>query len=166
MKKNILLYLGLSVLLMLAFVLTACAPAATQTAAPEEPAEPTAEAPAEAEPVTLTYLADDSEVTQSMVHALADAYMAKNPNVTIEIENRPQGGDGDNVVKTRLATGEMTDIFFYNAGSLLQALQPSETLVDLTGQAFMNNVIESFIPTVSQNDGVFGVPTGTAKVGS
>ena len=123
------------------------------------------EAPAAAEPVTLTYLADDSEVTQSMVHALADAYMAKNPNVTIEIENRPQGSDGDNVVKTRLATGDMTDIFFYNSGSLLQALQPADTLVDLSGQPFLDNVVESFLPTVTQGNGIYGVPTGTAMGG-
>ena len=32
--------------------------------------------------------------------------MEYNPDVIIQIENRPQGGDGDNVVKTRLATGE------------------------------------------------------------
>lgn len=170
---------ALSILCLLAFVLAACAPAATQTAAPDatepaatEPAatepqatEPAATEPAAAEPVTLTYLADDSEVTQSMVHGLADAYMALHPNVTIEIENRPQGGDGDNVVKTRLATGEMTDIFFYNAGSLLQALQPADTLVDLTGQEFMDNVDPSFIQTVSQKGMAFGVPTGTAMGG-
>jgi raffinose/stachyose/melibiose transport system substrate-binding protein len=136
-------------------------PAATEDAATDEPSDPTEAA----EPVTLTYLADDSEVTQSMVHALADAYMAKYPNVTIEIENRPQGGDGDNVVKTRLATGEMTDIFFYNAGSLLQALHPADTLVDLSGEPFMDNVVDSFIPTVTQDGKVFGVPTGTAMGG-
>jgi raffinose/stachyose/melibiose transport system substrate-binding protein len=135
--------------------------AVTEEAATDEPAEATEAA----EPVTLTYLADDSEVTQSMVHALADAYMAKYPNVTIEIENRPQGGDGDNIVKTRLATGEMTDIFFYNAGSLLQALHPADTLVDLSGEPFMDNVIDSFIPTVTQDGKVFGVPTGTAMGG-
>jgi len=169
MKKNKLLLLIISILTVLS-LLAACSPAATEAPVEEEaPAEaetPTEEeAPAETGPVTLTYLADDSEVTQSMVHALADAYMALHPDITIEIENRPQGSDGDNVVKTRLATGEMTDIFFYNAGSLLQALNPSSTLVDLSGQPFLDNVVESFIPTVSQNDGVFGVPTGTAMGG-
>jgi len=129
-------------------------------------AEAAAEAPAmEEASVTLTYLTDDSEVSQSMAHGLADAYMALHPNVTIEVENRPQGGDGDNVVKTRLATGEMTDVFFYNAGSLLQALHPADTLVDLSGEPFMDNVVESFLPTVSQDGGVYGVPTGTAMGG-
>ncbi len=141
----------------------------TETVATTEPqaAEPTKATAAEesSAPVTLTYLADDSETTQSIVHTLADAYMALHPNVTIEIENRPQGGDGDNIVKTRLATGEMTDIFFYNAGSLLQALQPSDTLVDLSGEPFMANVDEAFKQTVSQNGKVFGVPSTTAMGG-
>ena len=47
----------------------------------------------------------------------------------------PAGTEGDNLVKTRLATGDMNDIFFYNSGSLLQALHPADTLVDLSEEA-------------------------------
>ena len=115
--------------------------------------------PAAAEPVTLTYLVDDSETTQATAKALADAYMALHPNVTINIESRPGGTEGDNIVKTRLATGEMTDIFCYNSGSLLQALHPADTLVDLSKEPFMANIVESFLPTVSQNGQIFGVPS-------
>ncbi|MBK8027643.1 MAG: hypothetical protein IPK19_41255 [Chloroflexi bacterium] len=79
------------------------------------------------------------------------------PNVTIEIESRP-GGEGDNIAKTRLATGDMTDVFFYNSGSLLEALNPTQTLVDLSDQPFIANVQESFLPTVSQGEGIYGVP--------
>jgi raffinose/stachyose/melibiose transport system substrate-binding protein len=91
--------------------------------------------------------------------------MALHPNVTITIETRPQGTEGDNLVKTRLATGDMTDIFFYNSGSLLQALNPSDTLVDLSDQPFIENIVESFLPTVSQDGQIFGVLTGTAMGG-
>jgi raffinose/stachyose/melibiose transport system substrate-binding protein len=108
---------------------------------------------------------DDSQNSQDTTKALVAAYEALHPNVTINIENRPQGGDGDNVVKTRLATGDMDDLFFYNSGSLLQALKPSETLVDLSQEPFMANVVDSFKPTVSQNGQIFGVPTGTALGG-
>ena len=59
----------------------------------------------------------------------------------------------------------MTDIFWYNSGSLLQALNPSETLVDLNGEPFIANIADSFIPTVSQNGGIFGVPTRAALGG-
>jgi raffinose/stachyose/melibiose transport system substrate-binding protein len=176
-EKRIMLNL-LSIVCLLS-LLAACAPAATQTTAPdvEEPAatepaatepaatEPAATEPPAAEPVTLTYLVDDSEANQASAKALADAYMALHPNVTITIESRPGGTDGDNIVKTRLATGEMTDIFWYNSGSLLQALNPSETLGDLSNEPFIENIVESFLPTVSQNGQIFGVPSQTAMGG-
>lgn len=117
------------------------------------------------ESVSLTYLVDESQNSQDVARALADAYMAMNPNVTITIESRPGGTEGDNIVKTRLATGDMTDIFWYNSGSLLQALAPTQTLVDLSDQPFIENIVESFLPTVSQGDGIYGVPVGTGMGG-
>ncbi len=187
MKKQTIL---LVILMGLIGVLAACGgqpqqPAAPEKAAPAQVTEPQAAKPTEApkeaaaqekatepakaeaaeEAVTLTYLVDDGETDQLIVHTLADAYMKLHPNVKIEIENRPQGGDGDNVVKTRLATKEMTDVFFYNAGSLMQALQPADTMVDLTNEPFMANVDEAFKQTVSQNGKVFGVPSQTAMAG-
>src|SRR5262249_14529874 len=81
------------------------------------------------------------------------------------IETRPGGGEGDNLVKTRLATGEMNDVFFYNSGSLLQALHPTETLVDLSKEPFIANNQEVFLPTASQNGQIFGVPFGTVMGG-
>lgn len=172
--KKLLTLLQILCAICLIGLLVACGGAApaTETPAGEEAAqeEPTAaaeeptEAP-EAEPVTLTYLVDDSEANSSMARALAAAYMAINPNVTINVETRPGGTEGDNIVKTRLATGEMTDVFWYNSGSLLQALNPAQTIVDISGEPFMANVAESFFPTVSQGEQVFGVPTGTAMGG-
>lgn len=161
MKKDQIFYKALSILCLLAFMLAACAPAATEPAA----TEPAATEPAAGEPVTLTYLTDDSENSQARAKALIDAYTAQHPNVTITIELRPQGSEGDNVVKTRLATGEMTDLFFYNSGSLLQALQPADTLVDLTDEPFMENVVDSFKSAVSQNARVYGVPSETGMGG-
>jgi raffinose/stachyose/melibiose transport system substrate-binding protein len=174
MKKDHMFYRALSILCLLAFVLAACAPAATEPSAPDvtepqatEPAatEPAATEPPAAESVTLTYLVDDSEANQASAKALADAYMALHPNVTITVESRPGGTEGDNIVKTRLATDDMTDIFWYNSGSLLQALNPSETLVDLSNEPFIPNIVESFLPTVSQNGAIFGVPSQTAMGG-
>lgn len=115
--------------------------------------------------VTLTYLVDESQNTVDTVNALTEAFTEQNPNVEFVIETRPGGGDGDNIVKTRLATGEMTDIFWYNSGSLLQALNPSQTLVDLSDQPFVDNIADAFVPTVSQGDAIFGVPTGTGMGG-
>jgi len=115
--------------------------------------------------VALVYFVDDNQNSQDMALALTDAYTALHPNVTFTIESRPAGADGDNIVKTRLATGDMPDIFFYNSGSLLQALNPSQTLVDISSQAYMENIVDAFLPTVSQGEGIYGVPTGTAMGG-
>ncbi len=117
------------------------------------------------EPVELSFLVDNSDQTVGTAEALASAFTAQNPNITIDVETRPGGAEGDNIVKTRLATGEMTDIFWYNSGSLLQALNPNDTLVDLSGEDFMDNVNEAFIAGVTSGDGVFGVPAQTAMGG-
>jgi raffinose/stachyose/melibiose transport system substrate-binding protein len=120
---------------------------------------------AQDENVTLSFLVDSTENTVARTQALADAYSAMHPNVTFQFEQRPQGGEGDNIVKTRLATGEMSDVFYYNSGSLLQALNPSETLVDISGEACMENLQESYIPVVSDENGTYGVPGETALAG-
>ena len=73
---------------------------------------------------SLTFLVDNGEATVATAEAPRRGVQAENPDITIEVETRPQGADGDNVVKTRLATGEMADVFQYNSGSLLQALSP------------------------------------------
>ena len=141
-------------------------PAAASTA-PTEPPGSTA-APAElnnGENVTLKLLADNSQTTSLLTAGVTAAFSALHPNVTFDIEQRPGGTDGDNIVKTRLATNEMADVFFYNSGSLLQALNPTETIVDLTGDPMLDNVVDAFIPTVSQGDGVYGVPFGTGLGG-
>lgn len=168
------MFLYAAVVTILSLILSACGTPAQPTAAPAQPtaapAQPTA-APAQptavpaAAAVTLTYLVDDSQNSQDTSKALAAAYHALHPNVTINVEARPGGTEGDNIVKTRLASGEMSDLFWYNSGSLLQALHPSDTLVDISKEPFMANVVESFLPTVSQNGQVFGVPTGTALGG-
>src|SRR6266508_4138083 len=140
MKHNRFFYHVISMLCLLV-LLAACAPAAT-------------EAPAEA--VTLIYLVDDSQNSQDTTKALVDAYVALHPNVTINIESRPGGTDGDNIVKTRLATGDMTDIFFYNSGSLLQALHPTDTLVDLSQEPFIANIVRCHCPGVAEHGGRSG----------
>ncbi len=163
------------VLAVIALVVVACGDgsASTTTAAPDDSgstAPPGTEAPATTaaptdEPVTLSFLIDDNQVTIDSAEALTAAFTAANPNITFEIETRPGGGEGDNIVKTRLATGEMTDIFWYNTGSLFQALNPTETIVPITEEPFVENIVDSFLPTVTAEENVYGVPSQTAMGG-
>ena len=92
--------------------------------------------------VTLTYYIDDNPTNVATAEGLKAAFEAENPGIKIEIETHPGGGEGDNLVKTRLATGEMADVFRYNAGSLFQALNPPQTMLDLTDEPFQANIID------------------------
>lgn len=118
-----------------------------------------------AQSTTLTMLVDNASHTIAISEALVEAFEAQNPDVAIEIEARPGGGEGDNIVKTRLATGQMTDIFWYNTGSLLQALAPQRTLVDLSAEPFMDGIADAFKTVVTAGEGVYGVPTRPAEAG-
>lgn len=116
--------------------------------------------------VQLAITLDGNAETNAAMEALTAAYTAAHPDVTFEIENRPGGAEGDNLVKTRLATGEAGDILQYNSGSLFQALNPVETLADLTAIPGQANVVESFKSVVTAADGtVRGVPFGAAMGG-
>ncbi len=112
----------------------------------------------------LSVLADGNAETVAALDALTKAYTAAHPDITFEIETHPGGADGDNMVKTRLATGEGGDIIQYNSGSLFQALDPVKNLADLSD--IQANVIDSFKTVVTASDGtVRGVPFGAAMGG-
>jgi raffinose/stachyose/melibiose transport system substrate-binding protein len=112
-------------------------------------------------PVTLSLLVGNDPATVALANGLTEAFTESHPDITFDIEERPGGAEGDNIVKTRLATGEMSDVFIYNAGALLQALNPAQSVMDLTDDPMLEDVREEFTSTVTQNDRVYGVPFGT-----
>jgi raffinose/stachyose/melibiose transport system substrate-binding protein len=116
--------------------------------------------------VTLSILMDGGQETITSLDALTKAYKELHPDVSFDIEARPGGSEGDNVVKTRLATGDMADILQYNSGSLFQALKPEQTLADLSDLSSQANVMDSFKKVVTDTSGhVRGIPGGPAMGG-
>jgi len=85
---------------------------------------------------TITFLTGNTDTEVAGAKSVIEAFSAANPNITITHETRPGGSEGDNLVKTRLATGEMADVFIYNNGSLLQAIKPEQNLAPLDDQAW------------------------------
>ncbi|MBB6731687.1 ABC transporter substrate-binding protein [Cohnella zeiphila] len=151
---------------------TSSASSAPSSASASQPASgsasPSSGASASEEPkekVTISLLSDNSQDGVATAKALIDAFEAKYPNIKVEQETRPQGSEGDNFVKTRLATGDMNDVFFYNSGSLMQALNPEQNLLDMTNEPFQANVLDSFKSTVTLNGKVYGAPVGSTMGG-
>jgi raffinose/stachyose/melibiose transport system substrate-binding protein len=116
--------------------------------------------------VKLTYLIDNQDTTLARAKAVISAFEAANPGITVETQTRPQGSAGDNIVKTRLSTGDMPDVFAYNNGSLFQALKPEKNLVPLSDQSWANGLNKVFVDATTASGKLYGAPDGTAFGGA
>jgi raffinose/stachyose/melibiose transport system substrate-binding protein len=110
--------------------------------------------------VTLSFLVDNAEDTVKVGEQLAKDFGAKNADITVKVETRPAGTEGDNLVKTRLSTGDMSDVFMYNSGSLFQAIAPQKNLVPLDDQPWAGQLDDNFKTSVSSGGKVYGAPWG------
>ena len=117
--------------------------------------------------VTISYLVDNAPNTTATAKKLVTAFEKANPDITVKLESRAQGADGDNIVKTRLATSDMDDVFQYNSGSQIQGDHPDQTLVDLSGEAWAKDVTADFKASVSgtTKGAFYGAPFGTSFSG-
>jgi raffinose/stachyose/melibiose transport system substrate-binding protein len=116
--------------------------------------------------ITLTLLVSSSGSQSKAAEGVAEAFMAQNPGITVDVETRPGGSEGDNIIKTRLATGDMTDLFIYNSGSLFQAIGPVQNLVPVTDQPWVADLEENFKRVVTAEDQVYGAPFGPQMTGA
>ncbi len=143
----------------------------TQVPAKEEPTSETKEeAPGTADreweykEATLTFLVGNSA---SLAGLEAVAALAKEKlGITLEIENIVGGADGDNLLKTRLASGDVTDIVVYNSGAKFMALNPSEYFIDISGEEFAGRLDDTYAQTVSADGATYGVPQASSQAGA
>ena len=141
----------------------------TQTETPKDSAETNGTEAADLyyeESVKISVLIDtDAQGTYGDAwDAIADR-LAEKYNIIVEFENKPNGTEGDNLVKTRLAAGEMTDILFYNAGAGFKALNPEEYFLDLSDQEFTSKLDETYLESVTVDGKTYGVPGASSTAG-
>ena len=114
-----------------------------------------------AEPETITLLfggSTDSRGIEAICAAAKDKL-----NINVEIEYTPSDGH-EEVIKTRLATGDMSDIFLYNPGAQMTAINPEETMVPL-GEEFSSRLDSAFVGSASYNGQFYGIPQGYTMAG-
>ena len=114
--------------------------------------------------ITLLHGASDTDVASAK--AVIEAFQAANPNITVKGDARPSGSEGDNLVKTRLATGDMTEVFVYNNGSLLAALKPAQNLLPMDDQPWAGNLDKTFQDSTTVDGKLYGAPWGAAQGGA
>jgi len=115
------------------------------------------------EAVTLTLLKDSDNATAGLeaVVALAQEKLG----IVVEIEERVGGAEGDNLIKTRLASGDMADLCLYNSGAKFAALNPKEYFIDISNEEFVNRLDDTYRETVTVADAVYGIPFSSTQAG-
>lgn len=114
--------------------------------------------------VELTMLID-TDVTAAGLQAVCDLAEEK-LGIHVTMETRPGGADGDNIVKTRLASGDMADLCAYNSGALLNALNPSEYFIDLSNEELASRLDDTYKSTVTVDGAVYGIPMSSTQAGA
>lgn len=110
----------------------------------------------------ITFLAGGNDpVSIKTANDLVTGFNKVYPKIKVKVDTRPAGTDGDNLIKTRLSTGTMDDVFFYNSGSLFQALHADTTLQPLGDQPWAKTLTKDFKATVSTSKGLYGAPFGS-----
>src|SRR5215212_8566068 len=110
--------------------------------------------------VEITYLTTNQDQDVKEAEQLAKDFSAKNPGITVKVETRPGGTEGDNIIKTRLSTGDMVDVFNYNTGSLFNAIAPQKNLLSVNDEPWVANLDDNFKKTVTADGQVYGAPVG------
>jgi raffinose/stachyose/melibiose transport system substrate-binding protein len=172
------IFATLCVMLVTAFVLSACGTPATteppaQPAATEAPAQPAATEvpPATAEKVNITWWhISTAENHKALFQKFADDYMAAHPNVNIDIQVLE-----NEAFKSKLTTvmqsGEPPDIFQSWGGGVMNEYANAGLLKDITadldadGGAWRNTFAPGALGVYSYKDKNFGVPWDMGMIG-
>jgi raffinose/stachyose/melibiose transport system substrate-binding protein len=104
---------------------------------------------------------ENQEGTQAVLQKATEAL-----GIEFEIEINPGGTEGDNILKTRCASGELPDITNWNSGSKFLSLNPKEYFMDLGELEVADKLDEAFVKAVSQDGTLLGVPFGNTQAGA
>lgn len=97
---------------------------------------------------------------------LAEDFNAANPDIEVVVDaSGPEGTELDNAIKTRLSTGDMADLFWYNSGALMLALNPDQQLLNVGDEPWLDDLNDAYRGTISTENGAYGAPVGSAMGG-
>ena len=175
----------MSLLLCAAMVGSTLAGAVTVFAEEEAAAEETAETEEAADDAAAGETADEGgekewEYKEAELTFLVDAdtpsagYQAvldlceEKTGIHVELEVRVGGGEGDNIVKTRLASGDMADLCLYNSGAKLGEMNPEENFIDISGEEWASRLNDMWrqATTGGVEGAIFGIPVASTQSGA
>ena len=114
--------------------------------------------------VTITFWggqAEYNEGTQAVIAAAEEAL-----GLHVEVEVNPGGSEGDNILKTRIASNDLPDFLCYNSGSKLYDLNPSRCFLDIKDWDLVSRVDDAFLSSVTIDGAVYGLPQSSTQAGA
>ncbi|QGQ99864.1 extracellular solute-binding protein [Paenibacillus psychroresistens] len=128
------------------------APAASDAAATVAPAEATAAPTAAPEkPVTISFMHFKSDATDA-IQKIVDQFQKENPTITVEV-TPVKFDDYYTLLKTKIASGDVIDVFSINYGSQTKLLVDGGYLEDLTSQPFLKEHFDEAVLSNQATDG-------------
>ena len=116
--------------------------------------------------VVLTLWGGNTEVGDNAEFQALRQKATETLGMTFEIELNPGGTDGDNIIKTKLASGDVADIINYNSGSQFMKLNPKNNFLDITDEPMTQKFDDSFKSVVTVDGRVYGAPQTTTQAGA
>lgn len=114
--------------------------------------------------ITLKWWAGNAENnpgTQAVMEAATEKL-----GMEFEVEVNPGGSEGDNIIKTRMASGDLPDFMAYNSGSKLYDLNPSRGFMDISDWDIVDKFDDAFLSSVTIDGAVYGAPQSSTQAGA
>ncbi|MBU4228621.1 extracellular solute-binding protein, partial [bacterium] len=114
------------------------------------------------EKVVLKYYQYKPEIVDQL-DKLAKLFNEQNPDITVEIES--VGKDYITVLKTKIASGDIPDIYAVQGLAPMISYVDAGILEDITNEPFMKRVAEAAKPAVTYNGKIYALPLDLAGLG-
>lgn len=115
--------------------------------------------------VTLTLFHHMSEEAKRLgIEALVAGYIAKNPNVTFDIQAM-DFGQYASTLKTKIAADDAPDIMFGRPKSYIDLVRAGH-LMELSGESYLNGMQDSALPALTIDGKVYGILLDVSALGT
>ena len=114
------------------------------------------------EKVVLNYYQYKPEIVDQL-DKLAKLFNEQNPDITVEIES--VGKDYITVLKTKIASDDIPDIYAVQGLANMKSYVDAGILEDLTNEPFMKKVAGAAKPAVTYNGKIYALPLDLAGLG-
>lgn len=114
--------------------------------------------------VTLTFWGGNAEYNEGTQAVFAAA--KEQLGIDVQVEINPGGTEGDNIIKTRIASGDLPDFLCYNSGSKLYDLNPSRAFLDISDWDIVEKFDDAFLSSVSIDGAIYGAPQSSTQAGA